>query len=257
MASNVEINPLDSYRSVTYNFILAALSPAMMKDPNQEWRKQPLKYVIASTRGKGVNAIQSSVGSADAEANLAQESTSMSATTKSVANAQKQVDVGKLISSFNSESPGSYDLWIDNVEVDTIMAPNEQSGPALGTKVSFEVYEPFSINGLIEALHVGARAAGWDGYLNATFLLKIEFVGYPDSDPFPTVKAKIINEKFIPILITGTDIDVTEQGTRYKVKAIPVNEVAHSNFNRLTAARQMKGGTVGEVIDDLVKGLNE
>ena len=255
MASNVEINPLDSYRSVTYNFILAALSPAMMKDPNQEWRKQPLKYIIASTRGKGVNAIKSPATAPASAAKAINQETGEEYTP--VSSPQKQVDVGKLISAFNSESPGSYDLWIDNVEVDTIMAPTEQSGPALGTKVSFEVYEPFSINGLIEALHVGARAAGWDGYLNATFLLKIEFVGYPDSEPLATVKPKIINEKFIPILITGTDIDVTEQGTRYKVKAIPVNEVAHSNFNRLTAARQMKGKTVGEVINDLVIGLND
>jgi hypothetical protein len=253
--SQVELNPLDNYRSVTYNFILAALSPDMMKDPNQEWRKKPLKYIIASTRGKGVNAIQSSVTAPAAAGKAINQETGEEYTP--VSSPQKQVDVGKLISAFNSESPGSYDLWIDNVDVDTIMAPTEQSGPALGTKVSFEVYEPYSINGLIEALHVGARAAGWDGYLNATFLLKIEFVGYPDSEPLSTVKAKIINEKFIPILITGTDIDVTEQGTRYKVKAIPVNEVAHSNFNRLTAARQMTGGTVGEVIDDLVKGLNE
>jgi len=229
--SNVEINPLDSYRSVTYNFILAALSPNMMKDPEQEWRKQPLKYVIASTKGKGVNAIDSS-------------------------GTNKEVDVKQLVTAFNSESPGSFDLWIDNVEVDTIMAPTEQSGPALGTKVLFEVYEPFSINGLIEALHVAAQAAGWSGYLNATFLLKIEFVGYPDNEILSN-KAKIINEKFIPIMITGTDIDVTEQGTRYKVRAIPVNEVAHSNFNKLTAARQMRGSTVGEVIKDLVVGLNK
>jgi hypothetical protein len=230
--SQVETNPLDDYRSVTYNFILAALSPDMMKDPNQEWRKQPLKYVIASTRGKGVDAIDSS-------------------------GTNKEVDVKKLVTVFNNESPGAFDLWIDNVEVNTIMAPTEQSGPALGTKVSFEVYEPFSINGLIEALHVSAQAAGWSNYLNATFLLKIEFIGYPDSESISTVKAKIINEKFIPIIIVGTDIDVTEQGTRYKVKAIPVNEVAHSNFNRLTAARQMRGSTVGEVINNLVVGLND
>jgi hypothetical protein len=227
MPSNVELNPLDSYRSVTYNFILAAMSPDMLKDPNQEWRSSPLKYVIASTRGKGADAISSS-----------------------------NAEVAKLVSSFNSQSPGAYDLWIDNVEVDTIMAPTEQSGPALGTKVAFEVYEPFSINGFIEGLHVAARAAGWDGYLNATFLLKIEFVGYPDDEPLPS-KAKLISEKFIPILITGSEIDVTEQGTRYKVKGIPVNEVSFSNYNKLASAIHMKGGTVGEVMTELETGLND
>ena len=256
MPANVELNPLDSYRSVTYNFILAAMSPDMLKDPNQEWRKSPLKYVIASTRGKGANAISSSVSASAAAANLANESTSLGATTKSIASAQKNVDVASLVNVFNQESPGAYDLWIDNVEVDTIMAPTEQSGPALGTKVAFEVYEPFSINGFIEGLHVAARAAGWDGYLNATFLLKIEFVGYHDKEDLPN-KASIITEKFIPILITGSEIDVTEQGTRYKVKGIPVNEVSFSNYNKLTSAISMKGGTVGEVMTELEKGLND
>jgi len=256
MPANVELNPLDSYRSVTYNFILAAMSPDMLKDPNQEWRKSPLKYVIASTRGKGANAISSSVSASAAAANLANESTSLSATTKSISSAQKKVDVASLVNVFNQESPGAFDLWIDNVEVDTIMAPTEQSGPALGTKVSFEIYEPFSINGFIEALHVGAQAAGWDGYLNATFLLKIEFIGYPDKENLPS-KASVITEKFIPILIVGSEIDVTEQGTRYKVKGIPVNEVSFSNYNKLTSAITMKGTKVGEVITELEKGLND
>ena len=226
----VETNILDGYRSVTYNFILAAASPDMLKDPNQAWRQSPLQYVIASTKGKGTGAITSNSSNADTTS---------------------------LVQTFNSSSPGAFDLWIDNVEIDTIMAPNEQTGPALGTKVAFEVYEPYSVNGFIEALHVAAQSAGWSGYLNATFILKIEFVGYPDSDTTPTNQSKIINEKFIAMLITGSDIEVTEQGTRYKVKAVPINEIAYSNFNKLTAARQMTGATVGEVFDNLSKSLND
>jgi len=225
----VEINTLDSYRSVTYNFILSAVSPDMLKDPNQEWRKSPLKYVIASSKGKAANAISSDTAKGD---NI------------------------KLVQAFNQKSPGAFDLFIDNVEIDTIMAPSEQTGPALGTKVAFEVYEPFSVNGFIEALHASAIAAGWDGYLNGSFVLKIEFVGFPDKETKPTDQATLITEKYVPVKIVGVDIDVTEQGTRYKVKGIPVNELAHANYNKLTVSKQMTGATVGEVLTNLAKGLS-
>jgi hypothetical protein len=201
----------------------------MLKDPNQAWRQSPLQYVISSTKGKGTGAITSNSSNADTTS---------------------------LVQTFNSSSPGAFDLWIDNVEIDTIMAPNEQSGPALGTKVAFEVYEPFSVNGFIEALHVSAIAAGWDGYLNGSFVLKIEFVGFPDKETKPTDQATLITEKYVPVKIVGVDIDVTEQGTRYKVKGIPVNELAHANYNKLTVSKQMTGSTVGEVLTNLAKSLS-
>ena len=226
---STENNKLDPYRSVTYNFTFAAVSPDMLKDPDQKWRKSPLKYVVASSKGKGEKGISSDNATGDAV---------------------------KLIQAFNDKSPGALDLWIDNVEIDTIMAPNEQTGPALGTKVAFEVYEPFSVNGFIEALHVAAKAAGWDGYLNASFILKIEFLGYPDSEKLSN-QSTLIDQKFIPIKITGSDIEITEQGTRYKVKGIPVNEVAYGNFNKLTAPVNMTGSNVGEVLKNLAASLTK
>jgi hypothetical protein len=224
----VETNILDNYRSVSYNFTFAAITPAQLADPKQEWRSRPLDFIIASTKGKRENQF----------------------------NASAAGDKSALVTSFNKNSPGAFDLWVDNVEIDTIMAPTEQTGPALGTKVTFEVYEPYSVNGLIEALHVSAQAAGWSGYINATFIIKVEFMGYKDtgSDDVPEI---IKADKIIPIRLTGADIEVTEQGTRYKCKGIPVNEMAMSNPNKLTAPRQMTGGTVGDVLKDLIKGVND
>jgi len=256
----VEYNILDAYRSVTYNFTLAALTSAQLSDPKQAWRNSPLKLVIASSKGKGANAIQGVDGNAlrNAQDSYQSASTDLNATTDSISASKKTLDgltsASDLINTFNKYSPGAYDLWVDNVEIDTIMAPNEQTGPALGTKVAFEVYEPYSVNGFIEALHVAAQAAGWDSYLNATFLLKIEFSGYPING---NKAIKIDADKYIPIKMTGAEIEVSEQGTKYRCKGIPVNEIAMSNPNKLTASRQMVGATVGEVLKDLVNGLND
>ena len=244
MAAGDTANILNGYRSITYNFTLAAVTPANLKDP-ESYRNKKLPFVIARSAGKGVNALQSS-------AVIPTQSSSGDQAEDDTAKKKTEVD------SFNKESPGAFDLFIDNVELDTIMAPNEQTGAALGTKVKFEIYEPFSINGFIEALHVAARAAGWSGYINASFLLKIEFWGYSDKDTGPSATPqKIPADKYVIIKLTGAEIEVTEQGTRYRCTGIPVNESAYSNANKLTAQRQMTGNTVHKVISDLFDGLNE
>ncbi len=225
-------NILDSYRSVTYNFTLACVTPDQLKTPSKYRNKKDLDFVIAKSAGKKVNAMKP--------------------------DAVEKQEEKALVEEFNKQSPGAYDLFIDNVEIDTIMAPNEQTGPALGTKVSFDVFEPYSVNGFIEALHVAGKSAGWGGYINACFLLKIEFRGYPDKDISPTFSSsKIPADKYITIKLTGAEIEVTEQGTRYKCKGIPINETGFSHPLKLTAARQMTGSTVKEVLKDLEKGLND
>jgi len=244
MAAGDTANILNGYRSITYNFTLAAVTPANLKNP-ESYRNKKLPFVIARSAGKGVNALKSS-------AVIPTQSSSSEQAEDDTAKKKAEVDA------FNKESPGAFDLFIDNVELDTIIAPNEQTGAALGTKVKFEIYEPFSINGFIEALHVAARAAGWPGYINASFLLKIEFWGYADSDSGPSATPqKIPADKYVIIKLTGAEIEVTEQGTRYRCTGIPVNETAYSNANKLTAQRQMTGNTVQKVIKDLFDGLNE
>ena len=224
-------NILDSYRAITYNFTLACITPDQLKNPQKYRNKKNLDFVIAKSAGKKVNAMNADAADDDEKSTVEE---------------------------FNKFSPGAYDLFVDNVEIDTIMAPNEQTGPALGTKVAFEVYEPYSVNGFIEALHVAGKAAGWGGYINACFLLKIEFRGYPDKEIGPTFSSsKIPADKYITIRLTGAEIEVTEQGTRYRCKGIPVNETGFSQPLRLTAATQMKGETVRDVLKDLEKALNE
>ena len=176
-------NILDTYRSVTYKFTLACVSPTQLKNPSS-YRKGKLDFIIAETGGKGIDAM----------------------------NSKKAGDAAGMVDAFNKNSPGAFDLYIDNVEIETIMAPNEQTGPALGTSVRFEVFEPYSVNGFIEALHVAGNAAGWGGYLNACFLLKIEFYGFPDTEKGPMAKAIKDKEKKVEESIFA----LTNQWRAYK-----------------------------------------
>ena len=245
-------NILNNYRSVTYNFTLAAISPADLKNP-QGYRNKKLKYVIASSKGKGANAISTDVVAV--KVSLGSTPKDDDGNEMSVLDTQTGV---KTVEGFNKNSAGAFDLFIDNVEIESVISPNQQTGPSISTKVKFEIFEPMSANGFIEALHVSAIAAGWTGYLGASYLLKIEFLGYPDANKDPVASSEVIPAtKYIPIKFTGSEMELTDQGTRYRCSAIPYNEAAHGNPNQLFTDVSFSGDTVKDVLENLFENLNK
>ena len=257
-------NILNNYRSTVCHFTLAALTPDDLKNPAR-YRDSKLKYVIAASKGKGPNAISSEVEAIVTD--VYEEVTvneragrKLTSTTQKINTGEKNFDVSgtDIVNEFNKVSPGRFDLFIDGVEIDSIVAPNEKTGPTLATGITFEIFEPLSINGFIEALHVSSRAAGWTGYLNACFLLKIEFIGYPDTSKQPIAEAETINAtRYFPLKLTGVEMDVSETGTRYRCKGVPYNEFGFSNPNKIYTDISFHGVTVKEVLENLFKGLNE
>jgi hypothetical protein len=248
-----EKNILDNYRSVTYLFTLAALTPDNLRNPESYRDGSKLNYVIAASKGKGPTAISEKVAGIE-------KKKLETVTTNEVSSVEEvnytDFSASELIKGFNNESPGALDLFIDGVEIETWMKANQQTGVAVATNLKFEILEPFSANGFIEALHTSAIAAGWTGYLNACYLLKIDFMGYPDTDDVG--KARLINAaRYIPIKIASSEMDITEQGTRYRCKAIPFNEYALTVPDQIYNDISFTGETVGAVFDNLEKKLNE
>jgi hypothetical protein len=155
-----EKNVLNSYRSYNYNFVLAGLDKAALTDPTVENFEASIKLLtILSSSGKG-NSIVTPSRSTDGSGRT-------------------------LINNFNKQSPGRFDMFIDNVEITTLMAFQKQSTTTLPTTCRFEVFEPYSINGFVEALHVTSVAAGYVNYAEASFILKMSFVGYSDNGDMP------------------------------------------------------------------------
>ena len=237
-------NILNNYKSVNYNFTFAALPPDALNDPSS-YRDTKLKYVVASSKGKGENAISSDVVSIKASDGGSNDTVIDTATGKAI------------VEEFNKKSPGAFDLFINSVELESIVAPNEATGVSLSTKVGFEIFEPLSANGFIEALHVSAIAAGWSGYLSCCYLLKIEFLGYPDSVNGPTDKHEVIKAtKYIPLKLTGTEMEVTETGTKYRVKGIPYNESSYASPNKIFTEISFTGNKVKDVLVNLIASVN-
>lgn len=258
-----EKNVLNGYRSVTYNFTLAALKKSALKDPT-EYRNSALQLVILKSGGKGASNMQAS-------ANMDTSGQAQQARTDYAAKDPRRTDLtpeeksgplrnygNELMSSFNEKSPGRFDMFIENIEIESVMAFNEQSGTSQPTQIKFDVIEPYSVNGFIEALHVSALSAGYPSYASASFVLKMEFWGYPDSDTteFKDPINIPLSTRYYPIGLTGMEVDITEKGTRYKCSAVPYNERAFGQPSVIKKAIKMSGSNVGEILNDFIKAIN-
>ena len=142
---------------------------------------------------------------------------------------------------------GQYDFYIDNLDINSIINFNKQTKGSNATDISFEVVEPYSMGVFLQACELAARKNGWgNGYLDAVFLLTIEFVGFDENGD----KIGVINTtRHIPMTIRDISMTVKHSGARYIVKGHPSNELPLDNNYRLfDVDLAVSGKTVQEVL---------
>lgn len=260
-----EKNVLNNYRSSTYIFTLAALDTQQVNDP-KSYRDSSLKYVILKSGGKGSTGISNNIVPVERTYEQKSETTTSdvktgkikSVTTSTATKTWTDSSGGALVDGFNKDSPGRFDMFIDHFEIESMMGFSEESSTSLPTKINFDVIEPYSINGFIEALQVSAVAAGYPTYTMASFLLKIQFAGYPDGDGLPAVVPEIdYATRYFVIKLTEVGVSIDEKGTVYKCSAIPFNEQAFGNIGTLKKSAKMKGQTVFQILNDLMNTVSD
>lgn len=247
-------NVLNKYKSYTYNFTLAALHKSQLATP-EAYRGKPLDFVILKSGGKGPNGMNSANVAGISKTVVRPEDADINGLTMSTSDID--VNLGKeLVNSFNKESPGRFDMYIEDVEIDSLTSFSPGTNTSFSTGINFYVVEPYSINGFIEALHVGAVSAGYPSYLGASYILKMEFVGYPDDVQLP--EAQIIDKttRYFIIRFTGIEVEITEKGTRYRCTTIPYHEGVFGQPNRLKSDIKMSGKTVKDILKNFVAELN-
>ena len=143
------------------------------------------------------------------------------------------------------------EYFIDDLEIDAVIAPNQNTGISLGTTIKFKVVEPYSMSQFIEALQVAANESGYTNYINATFCLKIEFVGWDELGK--TSKQFVEKPIYIPIKLIKMDFDVTESGSQYIVDAISYGEM--STFDHVNNTL-VQIGTNGFSVADVLENAN-
>jgi hypothetical protein len=229
-------NVLNDYVSYNYIFTLSGLRTASLSNPTlTTFKKDSDELTILKSSGKGEYYEISSVSDGSADA---------------ITNNQAK----KIIKEFNTSSPGRFDMYIDNVEIDSIMGYSGKSGPTLPTKFRFDVHEPYSMNGFMEALQATALASGYVDYANASYLLKIEFIGYDEDGHIDSVIPN--STRYFGIQITKVQLDVNENGTKYTCVGIPFNEYGFSDeINKLRQNIQVEGHTVKTVLENLMSNI--
>ena len=114
-----------------------------------------------------------------------------------------------------------------------------------------------SVNGFLEALSAAALSSGWENYMEAVFVLLVEFQGYPDSDTGASGDPVILKEKrYIPFHLTKMGIEITERGTKYTCEAVPSNELGYGIAGKLVNDITANGNTIEELLTDLLTKLN-
>jgi hypothetical protein len=230
-------NVLNKYRSYNYVVTLAALDPIKFIDPNSYRETSQLDNIILKSSGKAVNG----------------ESPDFVKLNQNIS-----ADMADEIEAFNAESPGKFDFYINNLQIETHPIPNESSGNTLVTRMSFEVFEPYSIVGFLEALRAAGLASGYANYMDATFLLKLEFWGYPDDQELPVAEQVPRSTRFFPIKFIAVEVDVSASGTIYRCEVGPADSFAFTDLDgALKFSLQMTGSTVKEILTDMVQKLNE
>jgi hypothetical protein len=235
-----EKNILNNYRSWTYNFALSAVSPQALSNPRL-LEGDIKKFPVLNSAGKGTAGISVSQGGDNRTAGNLKNTTS-------------------LIDGFNKNSPGRFDMYIDNVEIESVLgAGTTGTGSSTPTNIKFDVYEPYSMNGLIEAMQVAAKAAGYSDYLKGVYALRVQFQGYSDSATDAQMRSEVVpmSTRYFTITMTQVDVDVNEQGTRYKIEAAPTSKMALGLPNKLTSDIKVAGDTVGEVLKNFFDAINQ
>jgi hypothetical protein len=250
-------NILNNYRSYTYNFTIAVVKSADVGNPSA-YMKSNLDFVILKSGGKGVGAILSSSAgeiSRNTTEVIASEEGDVVSTKKEVI--QSAEVSKKIVDDFNEKSPGRFDMFIENVELNNIMSPNPVGGLTTTRSVNFDVIEPYSINGFLEALRVGSIAAGYPNHISACFVLKMEFVGYPDNADITSASVVPKSTRYFLFRFRDLSVDISERGTKYSCKAFSWGDYALGQPNILTAPIQMRGTTVKDILEDLCEAVTE
>lgn len=119
------------------------------------------------------------------------------------------------------------DYFIDNVQIDSIVAPGAANSGSVNTDISFTITEPYGMT-LLNGLVMAAKEVGGYNYTNQPYLLKVSFKGF-DKDGVLIEEGSPESTRYIPMKIRTFTFGATEQGTVYNVEAVPYHSMGLEN----------------------------
>ena len=200
-------NQLNKFASYNCIFTLGVLSNTELAHPDQTYRVSGPNIVVLKSGGTGSQQVKTSIEA-------------------------------------NAGITGEY--YIDDVEIDSIIAPSQKTKQTNATSLTFAVHEPYSMGMFLQSLYEAALQGGHTNYLDAPYLLDLNFIGY-DSDGNASNAPRA--RRMFPLKFTNVTFEVSAGGSVYKVEAIPWNDQALSDETQTVKEDfDIKGETLAELL---------
>ena len=116
------------------------------------------------------------------------------------------------------------EFYIDSVNFEEVIAPNRKSRHTNFHTLNFTIREPYSMGQLLQTMYLAAKNAGYNNYLEAPWMLGINFIGHQDVER--TKPAIAASKKTLVIKIVNITFETDDEGSMYQVTAVNFNESA-------------------------------
>ena len=187
-------NELDSFASYNNIFSFGCISSDELNFPDDTYRKTGLRngHMVIKTGG------------------------SLTAEQKPRTHAEKHYNIDT-------------QYFIDNVNIETVIAPNSKSRMTNFHNLTFEVREPYSMGQLLQTMQLAASNAGYTNYLQAPWLLTISFLGWQDIGGSETNPSLSASKRLLPMKIVSVDFNVDTEGSIYRFSCSAFNDEAFTD----------------------------
>ncbi len=151
---------------------------------------------------------------------------------------------------------GAPEYYINNFVMQTAISASVKTGNSNAFKFTWDIIEPHSMGLLLQSMQNAAIKAGYNNYLNnCPFVLRLDFMGYDEDGRILTS----IKPKFWVVALTKVTFSVNENGSVYKVEAVPMSHKGFSDITNIVytdvkLACSETGPDAGTVKDLLVTG---
>lgn len=141
------------------------------------------------------------------------------------------------------------DLTLDNLEIESIVSPNQRTRGTDVITMKFDIIEPYTTNFLENCYKINQKFnpganASWDTLF---FMMVIEFLGYDDMGRPQKIKN---TTKYIPFTFLNMRFKITSSGTIYSCTVIPTNLLANSGIdNTIPFHVETQATTIAELFE--------
>lgn len=121
------------------------------------------------------------------------------------------------------EVGGKTEYYIDDLEIISVLSMTPAGKQSLPAEFTFKIFEPYSMGMFMQNLQTAALLGGHKNYLEAPFMLTVEFKGWDDRGRQVSVPK---SKRMFPIKLADVTFTVDAGGSNYECVAIPFTDTA-------------------------------